>query len=201
MSMAYNSKLISAADAPKSWSNMADPKWKGKIALGHPGFSGFDAALVAWLSGEKGWDYFAGLRANEPLIQRSTFDSIASLNSGERLIAPMPDGVAAANIAKGNPISVVYPSDGSLFILGFTAIMKNAPQPNMAKLFTEFLLSEEHARILVENDYDPVRGGISRPLVGGKQFRDIKVVPLLPSAEYANRLKAATEKWRDMFGG
>jgi iron(III) transport system substrate-binding protein len=201
MAMAYNNKLISAADAPKSWSDMADPKWKGKIALGHPGFSGFDAALVAWLSGEKGWDYFAKLRANEPLIQRSTFDSIASLNSGERLIAPMPDGVAAADIEKGNPISVVYPSDGSLLILGFTAIMKNAPQPNMAKLFTEFLLGEEHARILIENNYDPVRGGLSRTLVGGKRFNEVKVVPLTPSAEYAERLKAATEKWRDIFGG
>ncbi|NJO35437.1 MAG: extracellular solute-binding protein [Rhodospirillales bacterium] len=53
MAMAYNNKNISAADAPKAWSDLADPKWKGKIAVGHPGFSGFDAALVAWLSVEK----------------------------------------------------------------------------------------------------------------------------------------------------
>lgn len=201
MAMAYNNKLVSAADAPKSWSDMADPKWKGKLALGHPGFSGFDAALVAWLSKAKGWDYFKALRTNEPLVQRSTFDSITSLNSGERLIAPMPDGVAAPNIEKGNPITVVYPTDGSLFIMGFTAILHNAPQPNTAKLFTEFLLGEEHADILVKNNYDSVRGGVERTLIGGKRLSEIAVVPLLPSAEYAEQLKASTDQWRDMFGG
>jgi iron(III) transport system substrate-binding protein len=201
MAMAYNNKLVSAADAPKSWADMADPKWKGKLAVGHPGFSGFDAALVAWLSKEKGWDYFKAIRANDPLVQRSTFDSITSLNSGERLVAPMPDGVAAPNIDKGNPIAVVYPTDGSLFIMGLSAILKNAPQPNMAKLFTEFLLGEEHAEILVTNNYDSVRGGVERTLVGGKRLGDIAVVPLLPSEEYAERLKTSTEQWREIFGG
>ena len=201
MAMAYNNKLVSAADAPKSWADMADPKWKGKLAVGHPGFSGFDAALVAWLSKEKGWDYFKAVRANDPLVQRSTFDSITSLNSGERLVAPMPDGVAAPNIDKGNPIAVVYPTDGSLFIMGLTAIMKNAPQPNMAKLFTEFLLGAEHAEILVTNNYNSVRGGVARTLVGGKRLDDIAIVPLLPSVEYAEQLKTSTDQWRDMFGG
>lgn len=201
MALAYNTKQIAAGAAPKSWAELADPKWKGKIALGHPGFSGFDAAVVAWLSVERGWDYFKGLKANDPLIQRSTFDSITSLSSGERLIAPMPDGVAAPVIAKGNPIAVVYPTDGSLFIMGFTAILKGAPQPNMAKLFTEFLLGDEHAKLLIENNYDPVRGGAERTLVGGGKLKDIKVVPLLPSAEYAVRLKKATDQWRDLFGG
>ena len=201
MAMAYNNKNISAADAPKAWSDLADPKWKGKIAVGHPGFSGFDAALVAWLSVEKGWDYFKGMKANDPLVQRSTFDSITSLSSGERLIAPMPDGVAAPAIEKGNPVTVVYPTDGSLLIMGLTSVMKGAPQPNTAKLFTEFLLGPEHAKILIENYYDPATLGAERELVGGKKLKDIKIVPLLPSAEYAARLKSSTDQWRDLFGG
>lgn len=201
MAMAYNNKLISAADAPKSWGDLADPKWKGKIALGHPGFSGFDAALVAWLSVAKGWDYFKALHANDPLVQRSTYDTITSLGSGERSLATMPDGVAAPVIEKGNPITVVYPTDGSLFIMGFTSIIKGAPQPNTAKLFTDFLLGEEHAKILIKNDYDSIYEGISRTLVGGKSMDEINIVPLLPSEEYAERLKASTDKWRDIFGG
>ena len=141
------------------------------------------------------------MNANDPLVQRSTFDSITSLSSGERLVAPMPDGVAAPDIEKGNPITVVYPTDGSLFIMGFTAIMKNAPQPNMAKLFTEFLLGPEHADILVDNNYDPVRGGVERTLVGGKTAQDIKIVPLLPSPTMPTSLKSSTDQWREIFGG
>lgn len=201
MALAYNNKLISPADAPKAWSDLADPKWKGKLAVGHPGFSGFDAALVAWLSKDKGWDYFKALKANGPLVQRSTFDSITSLSSGERLVAPMPDGVAAPVIDKGNPITVVYPTDGSLLIMGLTSILKNAPQPNMAKLFTEFLLGPEHAELLVKNNYDPVRGGAARTLVGGRKLEDIKIVPVVPSLEYADQLKQSTDQWREIFGG
>ena len=81
------------------------------------------------------------------------------------------------------------------------SLMKGAPQPNTAKLFTEFLLGPEHAKILIENYYDPATLGAERELVGGKKLKDIKIVPLLPSAEYAARLKSSTDQWRDLFGG
>jgi len=201
MSIAYNSKLLDAERAPKSWSDIADGKWDGKVVLGHPSFSGFDAALVVFLAGEKGWDFFKNLQKEKPLIQRSTFDAITSLTSGERVIGAIPDGMAAESAQKGNPITIVYPTDGSLFILGLTAIMKDAPQPNTAKLFTEFLLSKEHAQIVVENYYHSVVQGVSRELAGGRKLDDIKLVPLLPSAKYEEDLKKSTNEWLEIFGG
>jgi iron(III) transport system substrate-binding protein len=201
MSIAYNTKLVTPEQAPKSWADIANGKWDNKLVMGHPSFSGFDAALVVWLAQEKGWDFFKDVKKEDPLIQRSTFDAITSITSGERTVGFIPDGMVAESAQKGNPITIVYPTDGSLFIMGFTSIMKDAPQPNTAKLFTEFLLSKEHAQIVIDNYYHSVIQGVSRDLAGGKKLSDIKLVPLLPSADYEAKLKKSTDEWLDIFGG
>jgi len=200
MAIAYNSAKVAKADAPKSWQDLADPKWKGKLALSSPAFSGFDAALDVMLMRKLGWGYFEKLEKNAPLIQRSTFDTITAISSGERLVATMPDGVAIEAIKKGNALTLVYPSDGSILIPGLTAIMKNAPQPNTAKLFTEFLLGVEHAQICAEANYVPARPEVPMVLTTGQKLSDIPVIAVQPSAEFAKDLTTVIQKWRDTFG-
>lgn len=201
MAIAYNSKNVTDANAPTSWDDLADPKWKNKLALSHPAFSGFDAALDVALTQEKGWDYFKKIARNNPLIQRSTFDTITAINSGERDVASMPDEVAIESAQKGNPLKVVYPSDGSILILGLTAILNNAPSPNTAKLFTEFLLGTEHARILAAAHYAPARPEVSMTLANGKTLNAIKLIPVVPSPQFGKELRTVIEDWRDLFGG
>jgi iron(III) transport system substrate-binding protein len=200
MVIAYNSQKLTADQAPKSWTDLTDPKWKDKLALSHPAFSGFDAALDVALMREKGWDYFVKINKNNPLIQRSTFDTITAINAGERLVASMPDTVAIESAAKGNPVAVLYPSDGSILIPGLTAIMKGAPQPNTAKLFTEFLLGTEHAKILADVHYVSVRPEVVTKLPTGQNLTDIPLIAIQPSAELGKDLKTVVEKWRDLFG-
>ena len=200
MAITYNTAKIKPEDAPKTWKDLADPKWQGKLALSHPAFSGFDAAWVTVMAKQSGWPYFESLAKNKPLVQRSTFDALTALNSGERLLATMPDGMAMDSIAKGNPLGIVYPADGSVLILGFTAILKNAPQPNMARLFTEFLLGLEHAKIVAAARYHSVRPEIVTETPGGKVLKDIVLAPMVPSAEAEKQLPKLLENWRDTFG-
>lgn len=200
MAIAYNSAKVSKADAPKSWEDLADPKWKGKLALSSPAFSGFDAALDVMLMRKLGWGYFEKLEKNSPLIQRSTFDTITAISSGERLVATMPDGVAIEAINKGNALALTYPSDGSILIPGLTAIMKNARQPNTAKLFTEFLLGVEHAQICADNHYVSVRPEVVTVLPTGQKLSEIPLIPVQPSAQFGKDLQVVIQKWRDLFG-
>ncbi|MCB0348603.1 MAG: extracellular solute-binding protein, partial [Bdellovibrionales bacterium] len=65
MVMIYNSDAISDKDAPKTFKEMADPKWKGKFATGSPLASGTNFTTVAFLQKEYGWDYFKALRKND----------------------------------------------------------------------------------------------------------------------------------------
>lgn len=200
MAIAYNTSKISAADAPKTWRDLADPKWKGRLALSHPAFSGFDAAWVVALNRMQGWAYFDALAKNDPLVQRSTFDTLRALNSGERAIAATADMIVLDSAAKGNPVTVVYPSDGAMLIPGQTAILKNAPHPNTARLFTEFLLGVEHAQIVSSALYQSARPEVVTALPGGKGLADIKIADTPTSAETEKELPPLVEKWRDSFG-
>jgi iron(III) transport system substrate-binding protein len=57
LGIAYNTNKVSSAEAPKSWKDLLDPKWQGKIAMGHPGFSGTVAEWAATMVKLYGWDY------------------------------------------------------------------------------------------------------------------------------------------------
>jgi len=198
--MAYNSAKVKADDAPKSWMDLTDPKWKKRLALGHPAFSGFDAAWCVAMMKGVGWKYYEALAKNDPLVQRSTFDTLTALSSGERIVAPLPDAFAIEAAAKGNPVTIVYPTDGSVMILGYTAILKNAPQPNMARLFTEFLLGLEHAKVVVDGGYVSVRPEVVTILQGGKRLDEIALAPITSAEETETELPRIIERWRDLFG-
>src|ERR1051325_12214706 len=55
---AYNTKLVKAEDAPKSFKDLLDPKWKGKIVKAHPGYSGTILTATFEMVRDIGWDYY-----------------------------------------------------------------------------------------------------------------------------------------------
>ncbi|MFI4928180.1 MAG: extracellular solute-binding protein, partial [Burkholderiales bacterium] len=81
MALTYNSSVVSEKDAPKNWPDLLDPKWKGKISIGHPAFSGYVGTWVVLMQKLYGWDYFTKLEKNEPQIGRSVNDTVTMLNS------------------------------------------------------------------------------------------------------------------------
>ena len=87
-----------------------------------------------------GWDYFEKLEKNKPQIGRSINDTVTALNAGERQVAAGADGSTLFSAARGNPLAVIYPTDGSVLIIAPSAIMKGTKHPNAAKLFMEYLL-------------------------------------------------------------
>jgi iron(III) transport system substrate-binding protein len=82
--LAYNTRKVAKADAPKSWKDLLDPKWKDQLAVGHPGYSGAIAIMAVILRKLYGWDYFTALEKNKPQIGRSSDDPVTLMNAGER---------------------------------------------------------------------------------------------------------------------
>ena len=64
MIIAYNSNKLKAQEAPKNWTDLTDPKWKGKIAMPNPMLSGTAYVAVGALADKYGWEYFDKLKAN-----------------------------------------------------------------------------------------------------------------------------------------
>jgi iron(III) transport system substrate-binding protein len=194
----YNTSLVTEKDAPKNWTDLLEPKWKDKIAIGHPAFSGYVGTWTVEMKKLYGWQFFDKLEKNKPQIGRSINDTVTMLNAKERWVAAGPEATTLLSRDKGNPLAVVYPTDGALLMVSETGIPKNAPAPNAAKLFVEFLLDKDAAEVQVKNHSLSVVKGV-KPAPGAKALEEIKVIR--PSEdEIAKGIPVVKEEFRDTFG-
>ncbi len=143
-SIAYNTSLVKSADAPKSFADLLDPKWAGKMVKGHPAYSGTIMTTTFQLVRELGWEYFEKLSKQRVMQVQSSTDPPKKLALGERAI--MADGneynVVLLKEA-GQPVEPVYPAEGTPTISGPTGIFVSAPHPNAARLFQAWLHTRE----------------------------------------------------------
>jgi iron(III) transport system substrate-binding protein len=151
--IADNPKLISDKDAPRTWKDLLNPKWKGKMVSAHPGYSGIIMTHVLALVNLYGWDYFRDLAKNSLHVVQSANDPAGVVASGER-----PVGVNGAEYfyyktqKQGNPIKIIYPSEGVPLVVSPVAVAKDAPHPNAAKLFVDYIFSKESQQLLADKE-------------------------------------------------
>jgi iron(III) transport system substrate-binding protein len=194
----YNTNKLKPGELPKTWKDFIDPKWKNKLVVGHPGFSGFVGTWVVQMNKLYGWDYFEQLADLKPHVGRSIIDTVTILNSGERSLGASPTALVLANAKQGNPVAPAYPDDGSVLMISGAGILKNTKNPNAAKLFMEFLYSQETSKEDIEEFALPLRRDTVLP-EGFKKLDELKTIR--PSIdEIVKGIPELTEKWRDTFG-
>jgi iron(III) transport system substrate-binding protein len=151
--IAYNSKIVPAAEAPRTWKDLLDPKWKGKLVTAHPGYSGVIATHVLALVHLHGWDYFKQLAQNKPMLVQSAVDPSGVVASGERPIAANGGDYTFYQVKKkGNPVEIVFPKEGVPLVVSPSAITSFAPHPNAARLFTDFIFSRDLQQVLADSE-------------------------------------------------
>jgi iron(III) transport system substrate-binding protein len=175
--IAYNTSLVKAEEAPKSFADLLDPRWKGKIVKAHPGYSGTIMTATYQMQRDLGWDYFEKLAKQGIMQVQSSADPPKKLDLGERAV--MADG-NEYNIFQmkeaGRPVEPVYAGEGSPLIIGPNGIFKGSPNPNAAKLFQSFCLSREAQQLIIDV------GGLrsvhpdTREKAGRKPLKDIKTM-------------------------
>jgi iron(III) transport system substrate-binding protein len=147
----YNTSLVKAADAPKSFADLLDPKWKGKIVKAHPGYSGTIMTATFQMARDIGWDYFEKLAKQSVMQVQSSADPPKKLELGERAV--MADG-NEYNMFElkdaGKPVEIVYPAEGAPLIVGPNGLLKAAPNPNAARLFQNYCFSAEAQQFLID---------------------------------------------------
>lgn len=149
--IAYNAMTVSEKEAPKTWKDLLSPKWRGKMVTAHPGYSGIIMTHVLALVNLYDWDYFKELAKNKLHLVQSADDPAGVVASGERAVAANgTEYIFYKSLKQGNPIKIVYPKEGIPLIVSPTAIAKEAPHPNAAKLFTDFIFSKEAQQMLAD---------------------------------------------------
>ena len=173
----YNTNLVKAEDAPKSFADLLDPKWVGKIVKAHPGYSGTIMTATYQMQRDLGWEFFEKLAKQRIMQVQSSADPPKKLALGERAV--MADG-NEYNLFQmkegGQPVEIVYPTEGAPLIIGPNAIFKAAPNPNAARLFQNFSFSPEAQQLIIDT------GGLrsmhpgTKEKPGRKPFSEIKTM-------------------------
>ena len=154
---AYNTNQVKEADAPKTYQDLLDPKWKGKIAwtydLTPGGPPGFVHNILTTLGQEKGMEYLKKFAAQEPVTipaaQRVVLDKVIS---GEYPLAVMILNYhATISAAQGAPVKWIK-MEPLLESMSLVSIVKDSPHPNAARLFVEFMLSDDGQKVMADSD-------------------------------------------------
>lgn len=197
--LGHNTQKVSEADAPKTWKDLLDPKWKNQLAVGHPAYSGAIGTLGVWLRKTYGEGYFKDLEKNKPQIGRSSQDPVTLMNAGERNVGVgIPSATTLLSISRGNPLKLIYPTDGTLAVPSPTGIPKNAPHPNAAKLFMEYAAGPGYNVVTTSFFVESLRSDVPAPK-GSRPLNEIKLVTPPPDEVEAG-IPEIKEIWRDVFG-
>ena len=186
----YNTNLVKPEDAPKSYADLLDPKWLGKLVKGHPSYSGAILTTTFVLSRELGWSYLEKLAQQKVMQVQSAGDPPVKIMLGERAV--MADGNDYNLVLfkdEGKPVEVVYPTEGSPLIIVPSGVFQNAPNPNAARLFQSFFFSAQAQQMLVDEFAHRSFHAEVKPRVGQKPMSEIKMLKSDPA-----QVQAASEE-------
>jgi iron(III) transport system substrate-binding protein len=175
--IAYNTNLVKAEEAPKSFQDLLDPKWVSKIVKAHPGYSGTILTATYQTARDLGWPYFEKLAQQKVMQVQSASDPPKKLALGERAV--MADGIEYGIFQlkeSGQPVEPVYATEGSPLIIGPNGILKSAPNPNAARLLQSFMLSAECQQFNVDLGGLRSAHALVKDKAGRKPFKDIKIM-------------------------
>ena len=174
MALGYNSKQVKKEEAPKTYEQLLDPKWKGKMSLDTDDMHLMGTLLDFW-GKEKGLAYYKKLAENEPVMRRGKNLQAQILSAGDVSIAPFLFGFQALLLKqKGAPVEITL-LNPTLSSPSYLVLMKHAPRPHAAALFLDWALSQDGPMRLFAEEF-----GRGVPRSGYKErFPELKATSYL----------------------
>ena len=156
----YNTSLVPKGSQPRTYQDLLDPKWRGKLAWnGFPtssGVGGFIGTVLTEMGREKGMAYLRALaKQNVANLRGSAREVLDQVIAGEYSVAlQIFNHHAVISAKKGAPVDWI-PMEPATVTLSVASIHKNAPHPNAAKLLVDFIVSKEGQEVFRRADYLP----------------------------------------------
>jgi iron(III) transport system substrate-binding protein len=196
----YNTNLVARADAPRSYADLLDAKWRGKLVKGHPSYSGAILTTTFLLARDLGWSYFEKLAQQKVMQVQSAADPPKKIMVGERAI--MADGNDYNLVLfkdQGQPVETVYAAEGSPLITVPCGVFKSAPNPNAARLLQSFLFSAEAQQIFVDGFAHRSFHALVKEKRGRTPLSAVKLLKADPAAVLAQSEEIKT-RYAKIFG-
>ncbi|MBB6731271.1 extracellular solute-binding protein [Cohnella sp. CBP 2801] len=194
----YNTGKFDEASAPKTWKDLADPKFKNMVGMADPAVAAPAYPFVAYffqsLGMDAGKDYFSSLIKNGVHVYPKNPNVTDALKGGEIQVAALQESNAYAYKNGGAPINIVWPEDGSPGSVRVAAIQKNTQHADAAKAFVEFLLDPKTQQALIdkgdESYFEPSIQGVT-----AKPDRDANAKLVVADAPWASKNEAEIKMW------
>lgn len=185
---------------PASWKDLTRPEAKGLIAMPSPLTSGAAMIHTVTLTGNlsEGWDFYAALAENNAQAGGGNGDVLKAVSGGDKLFGMIVDFMPIREKAKGAPVEFVFPEEGVSAVTEPVAILSTARNPEAAKAFVDFLISEEGQKLAVEQGYIPARADAGLP-EGYPDRSAIKVLTYDAAAALTGDM-ANKEKFAEVMG-
>ncbi|MDF2628880.1 MAG: iron transporter substrate-binding protein [Symbiobacteriaceae bacterium] len=203
MVIAYNKNLVPAAEAPKGWKDLTDPKWKGKIAMADANKSGTSFVQVVTMltlfgkePGGQGWRTVEGVVKNSKVLGSSSLPP-KGVNDGEYHLALTIESSVLKYATAGGPIAMIYPAEGTATIPDSASVIKGAQHPQNARKFMDFLFSKTGQELAAKLGLRPTRSDVAPPQ-GLQPLDQIKLVTLdMPWV--ATKRSEILSQWQDVM--
>jgi iron(III) transport system substrate-binding protein len=196
-----NSRMVPDADMPKTLADLADPKWKGKIASARADNSGssFQQMMtVLTVFGDQGWTKYGEIAKNFVLTDSS--GSVPRyVADGEAPLGLTLEDNALEYKAGGAQVKIAYLSDGTTASPDGVALVKGAPNAENGKKFIDWALSKKTQELLVK---EAGRRSVRTDVAGPGDLPPLGSLKLveLKSVEELGGTQAILEKWRKAVG-
>lgn len=188
-----NNKLCPPDRGPRSYKDLEDPKYKGLIVLSEPiGPSpGSRWAAYGWKA--YGDDYLRKVIDNVKALTRAEIEAPKQIARGEYGIFIHPTQVGAADIwklPKPHPFRLVVPDDGVMLLFGGMNLLKDAPHPNAARVFMNYILTKSAQQIGADDPGGPfIRRDVTPKIPELAHFATAKPFPNNPDTyEFGSKL-------------
>jgi ABC-type Fe3+ transport system substrate-binding protein len=155
----YNRKLVSAEEAPKTYQDLSNPKWRGKIMKDRNVPQWF-VFMIQQLGKEKGLSMMRALAANDLIYRNGATLIVQLVAAGESPLGFPVKGQEVEELKKkGASIDWTRPKPNFVSSVGM-GISSNPPHPHGARLFVDYVLSKEGQEIIAGKSRIPARSGI-----------------------------------------
>jgi len=200
-----NTKLVPADQGPKSWADLLDPKWKGKIAFTDPANSGSAYATVTllvdlWGGGDAGWKKVGELFKNLKVLNLSSL-VFQGVGQGEYPLGISLEYAGPLWAKGGAPEKVVYPADGTTFSMEGVGIVKGGPNTESAKAFVDYINRKDVREMILKATFRrPTRADVDLTKLPGNMppMSQVKLTKYDEEGWTAKRTKTL-EKIKDVI--
>lgn len=143
-----NTDKLSESEYPKSWKDLADPKYKDNVVFANPALSGSAYAQVYMMYKLYGMDFLAKIAKNATFTTSSHIGP-ESVARGEYAITATGENNIAKYMEKGDHVTFIYPEEGTGARFDASGIIKNGPNPKAAEMFMDFMTSDDAYEIIL----------------------------------------------------